>query len=394
MKKRLRGIVKGTMSDYLAVASVLVVGVGAVLAASYKRPPVELFSAGNNFDVALAVTKAYKTVLERTPTEAELLEYHDRLLSDSQFDVPALEASLRESGEYRRLVRLQSESANPGLEGTLTEAQVLGKLRAFYRAEVGVDPDEATLVFLRERYRRTRLDDEYIKELITSIALSGETLARNAAKRKIAAGDAATDPALDRFGKISRGGKDGSAKDAAAKSAVPGSAAQGGGTPADDFGGAGSGSGSGADSEFARSIDGREADALTALCAKLGVSADKALTSGTMSADALLGGRCPGIDDDVLAQKVAQRQLDGTASITCRAARSAQAAGLSRAGYVIPPERLGSWTVPQRHPPVCQGTMNQGKAVWGPVNDQTSLIGTPLDKAKEMEGRLEDLVLL
>ncbi len=230
------------MSGYLAVASVLVVGVGAVLAASYKRPPVELFSAGNNFDVALAVTKAYKTVLERTPTEAELLEYHDRLLSDSEFDVAALEASLRESGEYRRLTRLQSESANPGLEGTLTEAQVLGKLRKFYRAEVGVDPDEPTLVFLRERYRRTRLDDEYIKELIISIALSGETLARNAARRKIAAGDAAKDAALDRFGKISRSATDASATDANAA----GSAAQGSGTPADEFGGAGSGTGSGA----------------------------------------------------------------------------------------------------------------------------------------------------
>jgi len=371
------------MSDMIAIASVLVVGVGAVLVASYKRPPVELFSAGNNFDVALAVTKAYKTVLERTPTEAELLEYHDRLLSDSQFDVPALEASLRESGEYRRLTRLQSESANPGLEGVLTEAQVLGKLRGFYRAEVGVDPDEPTLVFLRERYRRTRLDDEYIKALITSISVSGETVARSAAKRKIAAGD--VDAPLERFGKISRGSSGTPAEDS-------GVASGGSGTPT--AGGVTSDGVTTRDADMARALDGRDADALTALCAKLGVSADKALAAGTMSADALLGGRCPGIDDDILAQKVAQRQLDGTASITCRAARSAQAAGLSGAGYVIPPERLGSWTVPQRHPPICVGTMNAGKAVWGPVNDQTSLIGTPLDVAQEMEGRLEDLVLL
>ncbi len=378
------------MSDYLAVASVLAVGLGAVLVASLKRPPVELFSAGNNFDVALAVTKAYKTVLERTPTEAELLEYHDRLLSDSEFDVAALEASLRESGEYRRLTRLQSESANPGLEGTLTEAQVLGKLRRFYRAEVGVDPDEATLVFLRERYRRTRLDDGYIQGLIVSISRAGETLARDAAN-KDRKDLADKDAALDRFGKNSRTSESGQlgtgtpADDAAAAAAAAGT------VPA--FGGAGSGSGAGKDSDFARAIDGREADALTSLCAKLGVSADKAL-AGTLSGDALLGGRCPGIDDDALAQKLAQRQLDGTASVTCRAARAAQAAGLSRAGYVIPPERLGSWTVPQKHPPLCVGTMNDGKAVWGPVNDQTALIGTPLDKAREMEGTLDDLVLL
>ena len=370
------------MSDVLAIASVLAVGVGAVLVASYKRPPVELFSAGNNFDIALAVTKAYKTVLERTPTEAELIEYHDRLLSDEQFDVPALEASLRETGEYKRLIRLQSESANPGLEGSLTEAQVLGKLRRLYRGQVGVDPDESTLVFLRERYRRTRLDDDYIKELIKSISQAGEALARGAAERQgLVKG---SDPKLDRFGEISRGKTGASDEDAAAKAAAK--------AKSDEFGDSGSGSGTGPESEFARSIDQREADALTALCTKLGVSADKAL-AGSMSGDALLGGSCPGLGDvpaDELAQRLAQRQLDGTASITCRAARAAQAAGLSRAGYVIPPERLGSWTVPQRRPPICIGK----PGVWGPVNDQTSLIGTPLDKAQEMEGRLEDLVLL
>ena len=100
------------------------------------------------------------------------------------------------------------------------------------------------------------------------------------------------------------------------------------------------------------------------------------------------------IPPDLLAQKVQQRQLEGAATIACRAARASQAKGLSRAGYVIPPERLGSWTMPQRHPPVCKGTMNSGKAVWGPVNSQTALIGTPIEKAKEMEGRLEDMVLL
>jgi hypothetical protein len=361
--------------DVMALVSVLAVAAGAILIATRRVAPIERFSAGNNFDVALAVTKAYKTVLERTPTEAELLEYHDRLMSDSEFDVPALEASLRESGEYRRLVRLQSESANPGLEGTLTEAQVLGKLRAFYRAEVGVDPDEATLLFLRERYRRTRLDDEYIQELITSISMAGEYRARAAAKRKDKAGESAADEPASRFGKLS-GGKAGD-DDA-------------NGTAGDD----GTKAKKGKAKNDARTLEGREADALTALCAKLGVDSDKAL-AGNMSGDALLGGRCPAIEDDILAQRVAQRNIEGAASVTCRAARAAQAAGLSRAGYVIPPERLGSWSVPQRHPPICKGSFGEdGKAVWGPVNSQTALIGTPLAAAREMEGTLDDMVLL
>lgn len=373
-------------ADVLAIIAVLAVALGTILISMNTRvAPIERFSAGNNFDVALSVTKAYKNVLQRTPTEAELLEYHDRLLSDSEFDVSALEASLRESGEYRRLMRLQSESANPGLEGTLTEAQVLAKLRAFYRAEVGVDPDEATLLFLRERYRRTRLDDEYIKELITSISMAGETRARAAAKRKDKAGESTKDEPLDMPAKSSRdmGGKNGTGAD------------DGEDEDEDAYGGAGDGS-AGKESDAARAIDAREADQLTALCAKLGVSADKAL-AGNMSGDALLGGRCPGLGDvpgDMLSQRVQQRQIDGTASITCRAARAAQAAGLSRAGYVIPPERLGSWSVPQKHPPICKGTMDAGKAVWGPVNSQTALIGTPLDAAKEMEGKYDDLVLM
>jgi ribosomal protein L12E/L44/L45/RPP1/RPP2 len=375
-------------ADVLAIIAVLAVALGTILISMNTRvAPIERFSAGNNFDVALSVTKAYKDVLQRTPTEAELLEYHDRLLSDSEFDVSALEASLRESGEYRRLMRLQSESANPGLEGTLTEAQVLAKLRAFYRAEVGVDPDEATLLFLRERYRRTRLDDEYIKELITSISMAGETRARAAAKRKDKAGESTKDEPLDMPAKSSRdmGGKNGDGADDGADDE----------DDPDAYGGAGDGS-AGDESDAARAIDVREADKLTALCAKLGVSADKAL-AGNMSGDALLGGRCPGLGDvpgDMLSQRVNQRQIEGTASITCRAARAAQAAGLSRAGYVIPPERLGSWSVPQKHPPICKGTMDAGKAVWGPVNSQTALIGTPLDAAKEMEGTYDDLVLM
>jgi hypothetical protein len=377
-------------TDVLAIIAVLAVALGTILISMNTRvAPIERFSAGNNFDVALSVTKAYKNVLQRTPTEAELLEYHDRLLSDSEFDVSALEASLRESGEYRRLMRLQSESANPGLEGTLTEAQVLAKLRAFYRAEVGVDPDEATLLFLRERYRRTRLDDEYIKELIASISLAGETRARAAAKRKDKAGESTKDETLDMPAKSARnmGGNNGDGDDEDGD--------EDGSEDEDVYGGAGDGS-AGKESDAARAIDAREADQLTALCAKLGVSADKAL-AGNMSGDALLGGRCPGLGDvpgDMLSQRVQQRDIEGTASITCRAARAAQAAGLSRAGYVIPPERLGSWSVPQKHPPICKGTMDAGKAVWGPVNDQTALIGTPLDAAKEMEGRYEDLVLM
>lgn len=377
-------------ADVLAIIAVLAVALGTILIAmNTKVAPIERFSAGNNFDVALSVTKAYKNVLQRTPTEAELVEYHDRLLSDSEFDVSALEMSLRESGEYRRLTRLQSESANPGLEGTLTEAQVLAKLRGFYRAEVGVDPDEATLLFLRERYRRTRLDDEYIKELIVSISLAGETRARAAAKRKDKAGESTKDEPLDMPAKSARnmGGKNGDGTDGDEDDDEE--------DDEDAYGGAGDGS-AGAESDAARAIDVREADQLTALCAKLGVSADKAL-AGNMSGDALLGGRCPGLGDvpgDMLSQRVQQRQIDGTASITCRAARAAQAAGLSRAGYVIPPERLGSWSVPQKHPPICKGTMDSGKAVWGPVNSQTALIGTPIDAAKEMEGKYDDLVLM
>ena len=149
--------------EYLAIASVLTVAVTALLMSTLERTLTETFTAGNNFDIAQAVTRAYKNVLDRTPTEPELVEYHGRLQDDDTFDVSALENALRETGEYRRLVRLQTQSANPGLEGALTEAQVLGKLRGFYRKRVGVDPDEATLVFLRERYRRTSLDDLYIQ---------------------------------------------------------------------------------------------------------------------------------------------------------------------------------------------------------------------------------------
>jgi len=125
----------------------------------------------------------------------------------------------------------------------------------------------------------------------------------------------------------------------------------------------------------------------------MGVNSDSikaALDSGTISADALLGGVCPkdstgDIPPDRMAQFLLQRNVDGAATETCRASRAMQALELASAGYVIPPERLGSWTVPQKRPPVCIGAPG---GAYGPVNSQTALIGTPLDAAREMEGNL------
>ena len=370
-------------SAYLAIASVLVVAIAALMMDTLRNvTPMERFTAGNNYDIAQQVIKSYQTVLDRNPTEPELVEFQTRLQDDNQFDVSALENTLRETGEYRRLTRLQSESANPGLEGALTEAQVLYKLRGFYRAVVGVDPDEATLVFLRERYRRTRLDDEYIKALIVSIA--GVSTVKTAAGISAAAGAAA-------------------ARDAAASGdAGPPTVATDAGPPtvATDAGPAGPGTpqelmhhGSGHDPVFA---GGRDADAMSALCAKLGVSADNLknhIAAGKLSADALLGGRCPtnqNLPPDNVAQMLLQRQIDSSADASCRASMAMQSAELASAGYVIPPEQLRSWSVPQRRPPICIG--NQGQV--GPVNDQTALIGTPLDAAREMEGHLSNMTLL
>lgn len=367
--------------EYLAIASVLVVAVAALLMSTLEYKPMETFTAGNNFDIAQAVTRAYKNVLDRTPTEPELIEYHARLQDDDTFDVPALENALRETGEYRRLVRLQTQSANPGLEGALTEAQILGKLRGFYREAVGVDPDEPTLVFLRERYRRTRLDDVYIQELIKSISkVSADSLANKLAKAsKGSDGKGVDGKGLDGKGVDGKGvngkGVDGKGSD---------------GKGAD---------GKGADGHDSALDGGRNADAMSALCAKLGADADKLkadINCGKLAADSLLGGRCPKDSDaqpDMMSQALLQRQIDSTASISCRASRAMQAAELATAGYVIPPEQLGSWAVPQKHPPVCVGGNNGKPHVWGPVNDQTALIGTPLDASKEMEGKLGDLVL-
>jgi len=378
-------------SDVLAVIAVVAVGLGAVMVAQRNRgSPLEAFvtGAGNgvNLNVALEITKAYERVLKRTPTEAEIVEYHVRMLNDSQFDVSALETSLRETGEYRRLQSLQSNSANPGLEGTLTDAQVLSKLRDLYRGKVGVDPDEATLTFLMERYRKTRLDDDYIKSLIDSITMAGELRAQ-----AVAAGAArlASLQAATAGGSVMRTG---AAEGSKAWTAGTGTGTAGTASASSASVPSGPATATANEADFMRSVNGRESDSLSSLCKKLGVSPEAA-AAGPLSADALLGGRCPGLSDvppDMLSQKMEQRNMDGTPSPVCRAARYAVSQGLSRAGYVIPPEQLGSWTVPQKSPPICIG----GDGVWGPVNDQTALIGTPIAAAKEMEGRYDDLVLM
>lgn len=143
--------------------------------------------SGIDYERMLAVTNAFRRVLERPPSEAELIEFENKLSSDPEFDVPALETHLRQSPEYKRLVNLQSNSFNVSMEGGLvSEHAIRGKLADMYQRITGQKVDTVTMDLLYSRYRHTNLSDAYITALIQQMASTG-TVANGSARGDLSA---------------------------------------------------------------------------------------------------------------------------------------------------------------------------------------------------------------
>lgn len=121
---------------------------------------------GIDYERLYAITSAFRRVLERPPTEAELQEYKNKLSLDPEFDIPALEVRLRQSAEFKRLVGTQKNSTLAEVDGVVSEQAIRGKLADMYNRITGQTVDDVTMELLYSRYRHTNLSDAYITALI------------------------------------------------------------------------------------------------------------------------------------------------------------------------------------------------------------------------------------
>jgi hypothetical protein len=332
-------------TETLVIVTVIVV-IGAITWSSTRRR--ETFK--NDGAIFFDIVNAYKTTLDRLPSEAEIQMQKARLLDDPEFDVAKLEMSLRQSGEYRRLITLQRNEVHADLEGTMTDRQVLDKVIHVYRTAVGSEPDDATTSFLLERYRKSRLDDVYLHTLIQNISMTPIV-------HKLADKEAPeTDPVID--------------------------------------------AGSGSDlKEVAQS--GVDTDALKAgrvdpieLVEVLSSKARHQKAQGASGAWKAMGSKCP-VDPhlvdmplDKLSSLVSDRNRSVLREAACANSWLRTMDELKSVGYGEG-KKVGSWTLPEKlRAPVCIGGKD---GAYGPINEQTSLIGTLLTDGITVEGNMNIL---
>jgi hypothetical protein len=125
---------------------------------------------GIDYERLYAVATAFRRVLERPPTEAELQKYEGQLSMDPEFDVPSLETHLRQSAEYKRLVGVQKNSTLAEVGGVVSEQAIRGKISDMYFRITGQKADGVTMELLYSRYRHTNLSDSYLTALIQQMA--------------------------------------------------------------------------------------------------------------------------------------------------------------------------------------------------------------------------------
>jgi hypothetical protein len=293
---------------------------------------------GVDYEQFFAIVNAYKTTLDRQPSEAEIQMQKRRLESDPTFDIPTLETTLRQSGEYRRLVALQRNTVYAELEGTMTDRQVVQKVIDVYREAAGSDPDDATTAFLLERYRHARLDDGYLRRLAESIAVAPDAV------QKQAKPDVKPDA--------------GSGSDLRAILALY-----------DDLG------------IDATSLKGRKVDPrvlVKEMAERVRKARAKEGAGGTQKA---AGSACPAdpqladMPPDALSKLVSERSRENLKTAACANTWLKTMDELKAAGYGEG-KKIGSWTMPEKlRAPVCVGGRD---GAYGPVNAQSALLGTLL----------------
>jgi hypothetical protein len=305
------------------------------------------------------VITIFNEILERHP-DAEEIQYYSTFIKDSPANIEKMKLLLLQSNEYKRLQKLQNNTAYGYLLGGITDRQLTLMVVGVYNqvAGSGNKLDEDTLKFLKKKYLEFQLDETVFKKFVQDFILfdsktktgnkvedtqnksdSDEkpTRANSAITDKLAASTFENDNKL----------KTSSKEPASSKETV--SDAQ-----------------TNNKEQYTQQSSGNKQ-----------IDTDKLIKAIKENADCQFSK--DGLDDkyrseQLLATAVNDRNRDELKNI-CQ--RNKKFSKYHYEDMVLVPGQ--EWSVPQKRPPVCYGS----KGNYNPLVEQTALIGTLLSDSKD-----------
>ena len=318
------------------------------------------------------VIAIFNEILERHP-DAEELQYYSTFIKGNPANLEKMKVLLLQSNEYKRLQKLQNNTAYGYLLGGITDRQLALMVLSVYNQVSGSGNklDDDTMKFLKKKYLEFQLDEKVFKKFVQDFVLfdSSSKTANNNDKQvssttqqdtaAIRANSAITD-------KLAQSGFEKENKinpSASASSQVPQSKKQSTAT----------------ETNATEQYTNKEQQQCGADSKKNTIDTDKLIQMIKQNADCQFSKN--GVDDknrseQSLANAVHDRNRDELKNI-CE--RNKTFSKYHYEDMVLVPGQ--EWTIPQKHPPVCYG--NKGN--YNPRIEQTALIGTLLGDAKDTE---------
>jgi hypothetical protein len=112
----------------------------------------------------------FNEILNRNPTPEEL-EFYSKMIKKGPAQVEKMKILLLQSQEYRMLQKLQTNKTNALTLRGVTDRQVTFTVTKIYKsmARTDDDIDEETLAFLKKKYIEFNMDDEMFKKFVKSM---------------------------------------------------------------------------------------------------------------------------------------------------------------------------------------------------------------------------------
>jgi len=319
------------------------------------------------------VIAIFNEILERHP-DAEELQYYSTFIKGNPANLEKMKVLLLQSNEYKRLQKLQNNTAYGYLLGGITDRQLALMVVSVYNQVAGNASklDDDTMKFLKKKYLEFQLDEKVFKKFVQDFVLfdSSSKTANNNNKQvsstsqqdtaAIRANSAITD-------KLAQSGFEKENKmNPAASSQVPSTAPQTITTTKTN-------------DKAKEQYTNTDKQQCSPDSKKNSIDTDKLIKMIKENADCQFSKN--GVDDKYrteqsLANAVNDRNRDELKNI-CE--RNKTFSKYHYEDMVLVPGQ--EWTIPQKHPPVCYGS----KGNYNPQIEQTALIGTLLGDAKDTE---------
>jgi hypothetical protein len=128
----------------------------------------------------------FNEILNRNPTPEEL-EFYSKMIKKGPAQVERMKILLLQSQEYRMLQKLQTNKTNALTLRGVTDRQVTFTVTKIYKSMTRTDDDidEETLAFLKKKYIEFNMDDEMFKKFLKSmLSFKGATPSSSASSNK------------------------------------------------------------------------------------------------------------------------------------------------------------------------------------------------------------------